>query len=692
MGVKTGCAEKCIKGAFINREYSWLEFNSRVLDQAMDLTNPLLERCKFLSIFKSNLDEFTMVRLGSLENMAKSNPEERDNKTDLTAAEQIAAVLELYPALYKRADHTFSFLATELYSKGINIIKADELSPKQEKLCLAHFTDYLLPRLSPLVLDQKHPLIRFFNLRTYMVLLLERNGHSMFGVVAVPLTAERIFHIPGGKKKHLILTEELLFKFGHLAFPGYNVKEKALIRITRNADFEASMEDADIEYNFDFSKLIKTKIEERTNLPTVRVETNSPSEEIKSYVSKQLGIKKNHIFHSGTYFDYKFLFSLPGYFSQEEKERLSFKPFRSSVDRSLIGTNLFSIVEKRDIFLSYPYDSMETLVNLLEEAAVDKTVTNIKITIYRLMDHSGIVSALIKAANNGKDVTAVMELCARFDEENNLENASRLREAGCTVFYGLGDYKVHSKIISIVREKNGRVSYITHIGTGNYNESTSRQYTDLNIITSNKEIGEDGVAFFRNLAVLNLEYGYKRLLVAPYSLRSGLIAEIDKEIAKGKDGLIRAKMNSLTDRGMIEKLIEANQAGVKVHLVVRGICCLLPGVEGVSDNISVISIVGRFLEHSRIYSFSSGKDQRMYIGSADLMTRNISKRVEIACPVLDAGVMEKINHLMDNIFNDNVKARRLLSDGRYHKVQSLSAPFDSQEECLREAQSGNLGL
>ena len=353
------------------------------------------------------------------------------------------------------------------------------------------------------------------------------------------------------------------------------------------------------------------------------------------------------------------------------------------MDPHLKNVNLFNYIEKKDIFLSYPYDSMDTLITLLEQAGEDQYVTNIKITIYRLMDHSRIANALLRAAEKGKDVTAVMELCARFDEENNLYYANQLRDAGCTVFYGLGDYKVHSKIISITREKDGKVSYITHIGTGNYNEGTSKQYTDLNIITSNREIGEDGVAFFRNLAILNLDGEYKRLLVAPSGLKKGLIAEIDREIEKGENGLIMAKMNSLTDRDMIEKLVEASQKGVKIYLCVRGICCLLPGVKGSTENISVISIVGRFLEHSRIYSFGSGKDERLYIGSADLMTRNISKRVEIAAPVLDRTVHRKIKSLLTLILSDTVKGRRLNSDGSYSKIETLSSPIDSQEECLK---------
>ena len=328
---------------------------------------------------------------------------------------------------------------------------------------------------------------------------------------------------------------------------------------------------------------------------------------------------------------------------------------------------------------------MDVLLHLLEQAASDSRVTSIKITIYRLADRSKIIEHLLRAAENGKEVVAVMELCARFDEENNLYNADMLRDAGCTVFYGIDDYKVHSKIISITLEDDEGISYITHIGTGNYNESTARQYTDLNIITANQEIGEDGAAFFRNLAVLNVEGEYKRLLVAPHSLKRGLMEEIDREIARGRNGLIRAKFNSLTDRDCIEKLIQASQAGCTVSLVVRGICCLVPGVPGLTENITVISIVGRFLEHSRIYSFGQEGEERVYIASADLMTRNLEKRVEIAAPVLDPDVKKRVLSILALVESDNVKARRLDSHGAYHKIQNLSSPINSQEECIRQA-------
>ncbi|MGN0906544.1 MAG: polyphosphate kinase 1, partial [Bullifex sp.] len=435
------------------------------------------------------------------------------------------------------------------------------------------------------------------------------------------------------------------------------------------------------------SRLTQTKVEGRTRGDVIRLETScAPGDELAAFIRGHLEVRKSASFVVPDHFDYKFLFSLSDYFDYETLADLRFPAARPVIPPQLAKTSdLISEVKRKDIFLAYPYQSMDVLIKLLNQAADDERVTSIKITIYRLAKNSKIISALLRARENGKEVVAVMELCARFDEENNLDNAEVLQDAGCTVFYGIDDYKVHSKIISITLEEDGNISYITHIGTGNYNEGTAKQYTDLNIITADDGIGRDGADFFRNLAVLNLEHEYSRLLVAPHTLKSGLIAEIDREIAKGKDGVIRAKFNSLTDLDCINKLVEAGKAGVKVSLVVRGICCLLPGVPGETENITVLSIVGRFLEHSRIYSFGREGEERVYIASADMMTRNLEKRVEIAVPVLDKNVKKRILSILTTIENDNVKGRRLSPDGRYRKIQSLSKMVNSQEECLRAA-------
>ena len=674
-----------IKAPYINREYSWLQFDRRVLDQARNADNPLLERCRFLSIFISNLDEFVRVRLGSLVNLELHSPGYIDNKTGMSARDQINMILSLLPGLYKKSDETFMKLRRELKSSGVDILMHSTITETQKAKALQYFQENVVPFLSPLVLDAKHPMIRFENQRLYLVLRLERDGREMFGVVSMGMRIEPLIRIGGGKKVKLIPAEEMLYLFGDSLFPGTTVKEKSLLRVTRNADFEATVEDADIEYDFDFSKLIRNRIESRGSLAVVRLEMNTQSDELKQFLIKHLGIKKNQVFTVDGSFSYKYMFDLDRFFSVETRSKLRYPAFKGSVPAGLERGVMIDTVLKRDVFLSYPFQSIDPLLWLLEECADDPRVSNIKITIYRLAKNSRIVASLIRAAENGKDVSVVMELCARFDEESNLSYARELQEAGCTVFYGIENYKVHSKIISIVLRDNGKIRYITHLGTGNYNENTAKQYTDLNIITSDRDIGLDGVAFFRNLATLNMDYKYRKLLVAPETLKSGLVAEMDKEIAKGPEGSITCKMNSLSDKELIDKLVEASQAGVKIRLLIRGISCLLPGVPGYTENIEIMSIVGRFLEHSRIYYFGSGA---MYISSADLMTRNIDRRVEIATPVLDSKIRKTIAKMLEIMFEDHAKGRILGSDGHYSPLMTADDGTDSQKRFLEMYRGG----
>mgnify|MGYP004430883139 FL=1 len=675
-----------VKGIYCNREYSWLQFNRRVLDQACDLTNPLLERCKFLAIFCSNLDEFFMVRVGSLLNESKLDPVARENKTELTAQEQVEGILAETKKLYQECSVAFSRLKAELAKNGMRILRPSELTVRQRTRCEAHFFEAVLPLLSPMVLDSKHPMIRFENTHLYMMFELEREGRDMFGVMAIPPAAERLYRIEGGKKINLIAVEDLVSEFGYHAFPGYTVKGKALIRVTRNADFDTNVDDADLEHDFDFSKYMKRKVELRSTLDAVRVETDKNSDTIRAFVLKNLDLKKSYCFKAEHYLDYKFLFSLGKYFPEEKLAVLKYPPFRGRVAADLLPpVKLVKRVRERDVFLAYPFDSMEPLIRLLNECADDSRVVAIKITIYRLDNHSRIVEALKRASENGKEVTVVIELCARFDEENNMYYAGILQEAGCTIIYGMQNYKVHSKIVSVLLSENGEIEYITHLGTGNYNESTSRQYTDLNIITADRAIGEDAAAFFRNIAICNTDYHYDRLLIAPQGLKKGLLKCIDEQIelaAAGKPARIVAKMNSLTDKQMIDKLYQAGKSGVRISLIVRGICCLMPGIPGETENIRIISIVGRFLEHSRIYCFGEGKERKMYISSADLMTRNTDKRVEIATPVLDKKIEGKIYRMLEVMLADNVKARVLLPDGSYKKTEQVGESVDSQNEFL----------
>ena len=681
--------KKFIRDIYVNREYSWLLFNKRVLDQAVDLTNPLLERCKFLAIFGSNLDEFFMVRVGSLYNESINEPEETDNKTQLTAAKQMEGICAVVRKLYAERSARYAGLRRELNANGVRILRADDLTPRQREEGEAVFRTRILPLLSLMVLDAKHPLMQFENMKNYMLYDLERDGRRMIGVMTFNSSLDRLYRLGGGKKIRLLPLEELVRAFGHLAFSGYTVKDKMMMRVTRNADFDTHIDDSDVER--DFSEIMRKRVESRARLNVVRLEVDGEGK-LKDFVLKLLKLPARFCFKDERFFDYKFLFSLGGWLTPERSAPLKYPPFKGAVPAEVTAApSLIDEVFRKDIFLSYPYDSMSPVVDLLEQCARDPRVSSIKITIYRLASHSRIAELLCLASENGKQVTVVIELCARFDEENNMYFAGKLQEAGCTIIYGMENYKVHSKIISIVLKEGDGLRYITHLGTGNYNESTSKQYTDLNIITADRDIGEDAVAFFRNIAICNTDFEYRRLLVAPETLKSGLVKYIDREIDKAKsggEGYILAKMNSLTDKEIIDKLEEASRAGVKINLIVRGICCILPGVAGKTENIRIISIVGRFLEHSRVYSFGRGEDRVTYISSADLMTRNTDKRVEIAAPVLDKEIEEKIVRILRVMFADNVKARKLCPDGKYRKVETLGEMLDAQSFFLKEAQNG----
>ncbi len=679
---------KFIRDIYVNREFSWLLFNKRVLDQSVDLTNPLLERCKFLSIFTSNLDEFFMVRVGSLVNESLTEPDETENKTQLTAAKQLDGIAEVTRRLYEARSVCYNALRKELSAGGVKILRASDLTPRQTEECRAIFMRHVLPLLSLMVLDAKHPLMQFENKRGYVICQLEKDGRRMIGVVSLNPSLDRLYRLSGEKKVRLIPVEELVRLFAKVAFTGYTVSDQMLLRVTRNADFDTAIDDTDLER--DFTEIMKQRVESRARMGVVRLEVDREDSKLKDFVLKILKLNPKFCFTDERFFDYKFLFSIGNFLPHDTAAKLRYASFKGAVPPAVAAaTSLIDLISARDVFLSYPYDSMDPVVDLLEECSKDERVSSVMITIYRLAHHSRIAELLCRAAENGKQVTVVIELCARFDEENNLYFANKLQEAGCTIIYGMENYKVHSKIISIVLKDGDELRYITHLGTGNYNESTSRQYTDLNILTADKKIGEDAVAFFRNVAICNADFTYERLLVAPKTLKSGLIRYIDREIEKakeGKEGYILAKMNSLTDKEIIDRFVAASEAGVKIELIVRGICCLLPGVPGKTENIRVISIVGRFLEHSRVYSFGKGEDRVMYISSADLMTRNTDKRVEIATPVLDARIAERIDGILRTMLADNVKARKLCPDGDYRRVDTLGEPLDAQEYCLAQAQ------
>lgn len=680
---------KLIKGVYVNRELSWIKFNLRVLEQAADEDTPVLERGKFLSIFTSNLDEFFMVRMGSLYNEAKMHPDACDNKTKLTFGMQLKAIAERTPRLYEMREHVFTHLKRDLSEAGINILTYDQLSEGRKDELKAQFNARVLPLLSPMVIDAKHPLLRFENLRCYMLYKLKKNDHTMIGVMEFSDKLDTVYRFSGGKKFSFITMEEVIRNLGYLAFPGYTATSSIMIRVTRNADIETYVEDADMEYNNDFSQYMKSQVETRLVQNAVRLEVYGESKSLMKFVTEALGIEENLIYKVRSNFSFKYLFSLSRRIDKELAARLTYTPFKPKISERLAkAPSMIDEVRKKDILLRYPFESMEPLIKLLNECADRKDCIAIKITIYRLADHSRIVEALKRASENGIDVTVVIELCARFDEENNLYFAGQLHEAGCNIIYGMENYKVHSKIISIVfSDEDGGISYITHLGTGNYNESTAKQYTDLNIITADRAIGEDGAAFFRNVSISNVDGEYSRLQIAPKYFKQKILECLDNEIAKakaGKKGLFIGKMNSLTDKVIIDKLIEASCAGVKIKLIIRGICCFLPGKAGKTENISVISIVGRFLEHSRIYCFGEGKERVMYISSADLMTRNTDRRVEIATPVLDKDIENEIYKMLEIMLSDNVNARRLLPDGTYEGVESENGErIDSQDYFLK---------
>ena len=670
-----------VKDTCINREYSWLLFNKRVMDQAADKDVPVLERAKFLGIFASNLDEFFMVRVGSLYNEAVSNPDEKENKTGLTAQKQLDGICQVVAELYEERSNCYSALVKDLAASGVKLIRSSQLSARQLKECQAIFRLNILPQLSLMVLDAKHPMMQFENKRNYMLYDLSKGDRSMIGVMALNDNLPKLYRVGTGESIRLIALEEIIRACGASAFTGYDVKENMLVRCTRNADFDTYIDDADMET--DFSQIMKKKVASRARMNIVRVEVDNENSKLKDFVLKLVKIDPKYCFVDKRFFDYKFMFQLGAYIPAEVSAPLKYKPFKGRVDDELSSApSMIETVLDHDVFLSYPYDAMTPLETLLDECSRDDRVSAISITIYRLAHHSRIADLLCRASENGKMVTVVIELCARFDEENNMYFARKLQEAGCTIIYGMENYKVHSKIISIVLQNGEDVRYITHLGTGNYNESTSKQYTDLNIITSDHQIGEDGAAFFRNISICNTEYHYNRLLVAPETLKSGLVECMDREIAKGEDGYILAKMNSLTDKVIIDKLREASCAGVKVELIIRGICCILPGIPGKTENISVISIVGRFLEHSRVYSFGKGKDRLTYISSADLMTRNVDKRIEIAAPVLDKKIEERILKILRIMLSDNIKARKLCPDGKYRRVEIGQDPMDAQDYLL----------
>lgn len=662
---------------YFNRELSWLSFNERVLDEAANPRVPLAERLTFASIFQTNLDEFYMVRVGTLMTQMHSKKTIYDTKTGMSSREQFNAIIDKTRILEDRKALVYEQLMGELQPQGITIVNFQKLSEKEGKDLEKYFDNYIAPFLSPTIIGKQNPFPFLSNKVLYAVALLQTGkGKGKIGIVECQNKGvfQRLIEIPT-RPGTFMLSEELILHFISKLFSRYTVKEKSIIRLTRNADIDiADVYDEDLDYRDEMEYLIK----KRNRLEPVRVElTRELDDHLVGELAKYLKIEKNQFIHVGTPLDLSFVFSLQNYL--RERKELFYEP---RIPQHSIHANykadMLEQVEKNDILLSYPYESIKPFIKFLQDASEDPTVVSIKMTLYRVSDKSAIVDALCDAAENGKTVIVLVELRARFDEENNIEVSKRLQEAGCQILYGVEDFKVHSKLCLITRMTPEGGHYLTQIGTGNYNEKTAKLYTDFCLMTANQDIGRDAAKVFDSLQKGELSADYNYLLVAPKALQNKVLDMIDEQIRLGKDGYVGVKINSLTDKVIIEKLIEASQAGVRIEMVIRGICCLRPGVPGYTDNIHIVSIVGRFLEHARIYIFGKGDKQKVYIASADYMTRNTTRRVEVGAPIYDPDIKAHIIRYFNTQFIDDEKGKELHSDGIYYRRQLNTPTVDSQ--------------
>ena len=670
-----------------NRELSWLRFNQRVLEEAADESNPLLERLKFVAIFSSNLDEFFMVRVGSLFDLAAVSPEAVDNKTGMTPIQQLRRIYETVPGLIEQKKRIYAGVRAALTEAGVEDVTYPSLRAQEEKTVDRYFKADILPILSPIIIGSHHPVPHLVSKQLYVAARLQdKKGKSAVGILPVPQSLPAYVVLPDSDLR-FIRTEEILLHWAPTLFGAYQVLETCLISVTRNADIsfdEEKFEDTEEDFRKQVLKLLK----KRGRLAVVRMELNHEiSEQFFTRLTKLVQVDGEQCFIDPCPLQMGYAFALAGALSRGKAKRLSHQPYTSRWPEDLEREkDILPQIQRRDRLLFYPFDSVEPFLRLLSEAAERPDVLSIKITIYRLASSSKIAHILCRAAENGKEVLVLMELRARFDEANNVAWSELLEEAGCQVVYGMEGFKCHSKICLITLRDKGKMRYITQIGTGNYNEKTNAMYTDLTLMTADEGIGQDAVRFFRNMLVNDLAGEYQELLVSPYGIKEQLYTLIDQEMEKGTEGYICIKANSVTERGIIDKLRAASQAGVQVELIIRGICCLLPGVEGETERIHVTSIVGRFLEHARIYCFGKGADAKMYLSSADLMTRNLKRRVEIACPVHDREMREQLQWVLDCQLRDNGKASFLCPDGTYHrKEHTLSAPCNSQEQFMAES-------
>lgn len=653
-----------------NRELSWLKFNVRVLEEARDSSVPLCERLLFSQIFQSNLDEFFMIRVGSLTDRVLVDDNKEDNKTGMTPKEQLEAIYKRVRELVPIKDETYFDTVKELEKIGVEHVKISSLTPEEEGYLRAYFNSEIRPLISPQVVDKRHPFPFLKNKEIYAVTHLESKNSVKLGIIPAGGSFPRIIPLPDKSRLRFLLAEDVILHYCGSVFENYRLLDKALIRITRNADI--NMEEGLYDHEVDLRQVMEELLKKRKKLAPVRLEISGKlGKEAVEYLCRQLELSNEQISQCTAPLDMGFIFSLRNRIEKAHPE-MFFEPVSPRLPAT-ISPNIPMIQQilRRDIMLSYPYESIRPFIRLLNEAGNDPDVISIKITLYRVASNSKIVEALINAAENGKEVFVLVELRARFDEENNIEWSKRLERAGCKVMYGPENLKVHSKLMLITRKNGNELQHITQIGTGNYNEKTSELYTDLSLMTADPEIGEEAGTVFNALSIGNLVENTSHLLVAPLSLQNKIIDFIDGEIASarnGGEGYIGLKLNSLTDKVLIDKLIEASCAGVKIEMVIRGISCLVAGVSGLTENITVRSIVGRYLEHSRIYIFGKGDRQRIYISSADFMTRNTIRRVEVAAPVRSPELRKRVLHIFDIMMRDNVKARIQLPDGTYKRI------------------------
>ncbi len=675
-----------MENIYMNRELSWLKFNERVIEEAENPEVPLCERMNFVSIYQSNLDEFFMVRVGSLQDQMLINKKIRDNKTKMTSGEQIKAILKEVKRLNKRKDAAYKELMEKVEEYGIKLIDFTMAKSDEKKYLEQYFNNEIVPLSSPTIVGKRQPFPFLKNENIYAVVVLEtRSGKERIGII--PCTnsmVERLVELPGDKGRY-ILSENIILHYIGKVFKGYKVKGKSLIRVVRNADIDAdALYDEDLDYREFMADLMK----ERKKLSPVRLDMSREIDEsVVEALCRYLDVLPERVFRSEAPLDLSFVYKIQDLLRMNPELFYEKRVPQKSADFR-DGESILKQIQEEDKLLSYPYESIRPFLRMLNEAAEDDSVISIKMTLYRLAKQSKIIEALCEAAENGKEVVVLVELRARFDEENNIRWSRMLEKAGCQIIYGLEGYKVHSKLCLITKKGRDGIEYITQIGTGNYNEKTARLYTDLSLMTADEQIGMDAAKVFQALAKGETVEESGHLLVAPKCLQSRVIDMIEEQIRIKKNGgeaYIGLKLNSLTDKKIMDKLVDASCAGVHIDMIIRGICCLIPGVKGQTENIHIISIVGRFLEHSRIYIFGCGEKRKYYISSADFMTRNTVKRVEVAAPVYSPALKERIQGIFDLMLSDNKKARVENADGMYTLVKCEGEPVNSQEMLYQEA-------